>query len=126
MIMMAGFELPIKAMRQQIASAVDLIIQANRLQGGIRRVTHITEVVGMEQDTIVMQDIYRYVQEGIDETGRARGQFEATGVRPTFMDRAGSGRRAAAGQRVPAARDAAWTNDRRRSAAIATPAARTR
>ncbi len=54
MVMMSGFEMPIKAMRQQIASAVDLIIQANRLQGGPRRVTHITEVVGMEQDTVIM------------------------------------------------------------------------
>ncbi|MDA0657757.1 MAG: CpaF family protein [Planctomycetota bacterium] len=87
MIMMSGFDLPIKAMRQQIASAVDLIIQASRLQGGSRRVTHITEVVGMEQDTVVMQDIYRYEQEGLDETGRARGKFIATGVRPNFMDR---------------------------------------
>ena len=62
MITMAGFDLPLKAMRQQIASAVDLIIQANRLQGGPRKITHITEVLGMEQDTIVMQDIYHYVQ----------------------------------------------------------------
>ena len=60
-----------KAMRQQISSACHLMIQSCRLQGGIRRVTHITEVCGMEQDTIVLQDIYRYVQEGIDETGRA-------------------------------------------------------
>ena len=67
MIMMAGFELPIKAMRQQIARAVDLIIQANRLQGGPRKVTHITEVIGMEQDMIIMQDIFRYKQDGIDE-----------------------------------------------------------
>jgi pilus assembly protein CpaF len=85
MVMMSGFDLPIKAMRQQISSAVNILIQANRLQGGIRRVTSITEVVGMEQDTVVMQDIYKYVQEGIDETGRARGHFEATGIRPTFM-----------------------------------------
>jgi len=97
MITMAGFELPIKAMRQQIASAVDVIIQANRLQGGPRKVTHITEVVGMEQDTIIMQDIYRYVQEGIDESGRARGHFESTGIRPNFMDRLES-----AGVRLPA------------------------
>ncbi len=97
MIMMAGFELPIKAMRQQIASAVDLIIQANRMQGGPRRVTHITEVVGMEQDTVVMQDIYRYVQTGIDESGRARGHFVSTGIRPSFMDRLES-----AGVRLPA------------------------
>lgn len=87
MIMMSGFELPIKAMRQQIASAVDMIIQASRLQGGKRRVTHITEVVGMEQDTIVMQDIYNYVQDGIDENGAARGRFVANGIRPNFMDR---------------------------------------
>jgi pilus assembly protein CpaF len=97
MIMMAGFELPVKAMRQQIASAVQLIIQASRLQGGPRRVTHVTEVVGMEQDTVVMQDIYHYVQEGIDESGRARGRFEATGIRPAFMSRLES-----SGVRLPA------------------------
>ncbi|OHB77752.1 MAG: pilus assembly protein CpaF [Planctomycetes bacterium RBG_16_64_10] len=87
MIMMAGFELPIKAMRQQIASAVDLMVQANRLQGGPRKVTHVTEIVGMEQDTIVMQDIYRFHQEGINENGRAIGYFQSTGIRPTFMER---------------------------------------
>jgi pilus assembly protein CpaF len=96
MITMTGFELPLKAMRQQIASAVDLIIQANRLQGGPRKVTHITEIMGMEQDTIVMQDIYHYVQDGIDDNGRARGRFEATGIRPSFMDRLES-----AGVRLP-------------------------
>jgi pilus assembly protein CpaF len=94
---MAGFELPIKAMRQQIASAVDLIVQANRLQGGPRKVTHVTEVVGMEQDTIVMQDIYRYQQEGINENGRAIGCFQSSGIRPTFMDRL-----EASGVRLPA------------------------
>src|SRR5438477_7649075 len=87
MIMMAGMEFPIKAMRQQIASAVDLIIQANRLQGGPRKVTHITEVMNMEQDIIIMQDVFRYRQVGIDQNGRAHGQFEATGVRPTFVAR---------------------------------------
>src|SRR5207342_3448994 len=71
MIMMAGFEMPMRAIRTQIANAVDLIVQANRLQGGPRKVTHITEIVGMEQETIVMQDIYHYVKEGIDENGRA-------------------------------------------------------
>ena len=73
MIMMSGFEMPIKAMRQQISSAVHLIVQTNRLQGGPRRVTHVTEIVGMEEDTVVMQDIFRYMQEGVDEAGRARG-----------------------------------------------------
>ncbi len=97
MIMMTGVELPLKAMRQQIASSVDLIIQANRLQGGPRKVTSITEVVGMEQDTIVLQDIYKYVQLGVDENGRAFGRFEAMGIRPTFMSRL-----EAAGVRLPA------------------------
>src|SRR6187455_3483625 len=87
MIMMAGMELPIKAMRQQISSAVDLIIQANRLQGGPRKVTTITEVMNMEQDVIIMQDVFRYKQLGLDQNGRAYGQFEATGLRPTFMAR---------------------------------------
>ncbi len=97
MIMMAGYEMPIKAMRQQIASAVDLIVQANRLQGGPRKVTHITEVLGMEQDTIVMQDIFKYVQEGVDENGRCVGHFLSTGIRPSFMDRLESN-----GVRLPA------------------------
>jgi pilus assembly protein CpaF len=97
LVMMAGFELPIKAIRQQVAGAVDVIIQANRLQGGPRRVLNITEVQGMEQDTVVLQDIYRFVQDGIDENGRATGYFEATGVRPSFMPRL-----EAAGIRLPA------------------------
>ena len=87
MIMMAGFELPIKAMRTQISSAVDLIIQANRLQGGPRKVTRITEVCGMENDTIVMQDIFKYDKTGVDENGRATGKFICTGVRPKCMDK---------------------------------------
>ncbi|MFH1918555.1 MAG: CpaF family protein [Planctomycetota bacterium] len=96
MIMMAGFELPLKAMRAQIASAVDLIVQANRLQGGPRKITHISEVVGMEQDTIVMQEIYSFEQDGMDESGRAYGRFVAHGIRPTFMPRL-----EAAGVRLP-------------------------
>jgi len=87
MIMMSGFELPIKAMRQQVSSAVDLVIQVNRLQGGPRRVTSITEVMNMEQDVIIMQEIFRYKQLGIDQNGRAYGQFDATGVRPSFVNR---------------------------------------
>jgi pilus assembly protein CpaF len=87
MIMMSGLDLPIKAMRQQISSAVDLIIQANRLQGGPRKITNITEVMGMEGDVIIMQDIFRFKQQGIDQNGRAHGQFEASGVRPSFVPR---------------------------------------
>ena len=94
--MMAGFDLPLKAMRCQIASAVDLIVQSSRLQGGTRKVTYITEIVGMEQDTIVMQDIYRFEQDGMDENGRAYGRFISTGIRPTFMSRLES-----AGVRLP-------------------------
>ncbi len=97
LVMMAGFEMPVKAIRQQISGAVDVIVQASRLQGGPRRVTYITEILGMEQDTIVMQDIYRFVQEGIDENGKAFGYFECTGVRPSFMSRLES-----AGIRLPA------------------------
>src|SRR5438552_1118129 len=87
MVMMAGMELPMKAMRQQISSAVDLIVQANRLQGGPRKVTGIVEVMNMEQDVIIMQDIFKFKQLGLDQNGRAYGQFEATGVRPSFMAR---------------------------------------
>ncbi len=97
LVMMAGFELPVKAIRQQVSGAVDVLIQANRLQGGPRRVTAITEVVGMEQDTIIMQDIYRYKQAGINEEGKAYGHFECTGVRPSFMEKL-----EAAGVRLPA------------------------
>ncbi|MGI9470042.1 MAG: CpaF family protein [Rubripirellula sp.] len=97
LVMMSGFELPVKAIRQQVSGAVDVLIQANRLQGGPRRITAITEVVGMEQDTIVMQDIYKFVQQGVNEDGKAYGQFECTGVRPSFMDRLES-----AGVRLPA------------------------
>jgi len=87
LIMMGGFELPVKAMRQQISSALDLVIQANRLQGGPRKITSITEVMNMEQDIIIMQEVFRYKQVGIDQNGRAYGQFEATGVRPSFISR---------------------------------------
>jgi pilus assembly protein CpaF len=87
MIMMGGFELPVKAMRQQICSAIDLIIQANRLQGGPRKITSITEVMNMEQDVIIMQEVFRFRQLGIDQNSRAFGQFESTGVRPSFINR---------------------------------------
>ncbi|MGC1272836.1 MAG: CpaF family protein [Planctomycetaceae bacterium] len=87
MISMGGIELPIRALRHQFASAVNLIIQANRLQGGPRKVTHITEVVGMEGDTVIMQDIFLFHIDGVDENGKAFGHFEATGVRPSFMPR---------------------------------------
>ncbi|MGL4463573.1 MAG: CpaF family protein [Planctomycetia bacterium] len=87
LIAMGGVDLPIKALRHQIASAVDMIIQVNRLQGGPRKITSVSEVMNLEQETIIMQEIFRYKQLGIDQNGRAFGQFEATGVRPAFMPR---------------------------------------
>ncbi|MFO0919779.1 MAG: CpaF family protein [Planctomycetaceae bacterium] len=87
MISMGGFEIPMKALRQQFAAAADLIIQVQRLQGGPRKMTHVTEVVGMEQETVVMQDVFLFHQDGVDENGKAHGHFEATGVRPAFMSR---------------------------------------
>jgi pilus assembly protein CpaF len=96
MIMMAGYDLPLKAMRSQIASTIDMVVQVSRLQGGSRKVTCITEIVGMEQDTVVMQDVYRYDKVGVDESGRCYGKFVATGIRPMFMSRL-----EAAGVRLP-------------------------
>jgi pilus assembly protein CpaF len=87
MLLMAGFEIPLRALRRQIASAVQLIVQVDRLQGGPRRVTAVTEVVGMEGDTIVMQDIFLFQQRGIDQEGKAHGKFVTTGIRPTFWPR---------------------------------------
>jgi pilus assembly protein CpaF len=87
MILMAGFDMPLRAIRRHIASAVHLVIQAERLSGGDRRVTSMTELVGMEGDTIVSQDIFVFQQQGVDPDGKAVGRFCTTGVRPTFAQR---------------------------------------
>jgi len=87
MVMMAGFELPIKAIRQQFASAIHLIINVNRLSGGPRKLMSVAEVQGMEGDAVTMQEIFKFEQLGIDSTGKAYGQFIATGLRPGFLDR---------------------------------------
>ncbi len=87
MVMMSGFELPVRAIRQQFASAIDLIVQAQRLTGGPRKIVSVTEVSGMEGDVVTMQDIFAFEQLGIDGNGRAYGQIVATGIRPGFMDR---------------------------------------
>ncbi|MDW7670241.1 MAG: CpaF family protein, partial [Bacillota bacterium] len=86
MVLMAGMDLPIRAIREQIASAVDLIIHQSRLRDGSRRITHMTEVQGMEGDTITLQDIYRFKQSGIDERGKVVGEFVSTGIRPKFTE----------------------------------------
>ncbi len=87
LIMMAGLELPIKAMRAQISSAINLIVNQARLQGGARKVVNISEIQGMEGDIITMQDIFTYEQQGVDESSKAYGRFVASGLRPRFLDR---------------------------------------
>ena len=87
MIAMAGIEMPIKAMRSQIASAVHLIVQASRLQDGSRRMTSITEITGMEGDVISMQEVFRYQRVGMTPDNKIIGHFTATGVRSHFSER---------------------------------------
>jgi pilus assembly protein CpaF len=87
MVGMAGFDLPIWIIRRQIASAVHIIIQANRLSGGVRKITKISEITGMEGDVICMQDIFGFKQTGIDADRKAQGHFYATGIRPKCIER---------------------------------------
>lgn len=87
MVMMAGMELPVRAIREQMASAFDLIIQQSRFRDGSRKITHLTEVLGMEGDIITLQDIFIYENEGVDDFNRLKGRFLATGVRPKFLDK---------------------------------------
>jgi pilus assembly protein CpaF len=85
MVLMAGFDLPMRAIREQIAAAVDLIIHVSRLKDGTRRVTHVTEVEGMEGDIITLQDLFLFdFGMGVDEDGVYKGRLKATGIRPTF------------------------------------------
>ena len=87
MCLMAGMDLPIKAIREQVASAVDLIVQQERMKDGSRKVSYITEVVGMEGETIQLQDIFTFEQTGVDERGKIVGRLRPTGVRPRFVDK---------------------------------------
>jgi pilus assembly protein CpaF len=87
MVMMAGMELPVRAIREQIASAVDLIVQQSRLKDGSRRITHVTEIVGMEGDVITLQDIFLFKQYGKDERGKIAGEIAPTGIKPKFMEK---------------------------------------
>jgi len=84
MVLMSGMDLPLKVVRQQISSAVDLIIQQTRLKDGSRKVTAITEVIGMEGDTVVMTDIFKFEQTGVGLDGKIKGELKATGIRPLF------------------------------------------
>ncbi len=87
MVLMAGMDLPVRAVRTQVSSAIDLILQQSRIRDGTRKITHISEVQGMEGDIIILQDLFRYVQDYIDEKGKSVGHFEATGLQPAFMDK---------------------------------------
>ncbi|MEI6097354.1 MAG: CpaF family protein [Alphaproteobacteria bacterium] len=87
MVAMAGIEMPLKAVRSQIAAAVNLIVQASRLQDGSRRIVSITEITGMEGDVISMQELFRYERLGIEPNGKIIGRFNATGVRSHYSDR---------------------------------------
>jgi pilus assembly protein CpaF len=84
---MAGFSLPIKAMRQQICSAINIVVQAARLTDGTRRLMSVQEITGMEGEMINMQEIYTFKRTGVSADGKITGYFCATGVRPKFCER---------------------------------------
>ena len=86
MVLMAGMDLPVMAIREQVASAVDVIIQQNRFSDGSRRITSITEVTGMSGDTVQLSEIFRYQQKGFDADGKIIGEFKATGLVPKFYE----------------------------------------
>lgn len=87
MVLMSGMNLPVKAIRDQAASAIDLIIQQSRIMDGSRKITYITEVQGMEGDVIILQDIFRFDQRGIDSKGKVKGEFVSTGIMPKFVQK---------------------------------------
>jgi pilus assembly protein CpaF len=86
MVLMSGMDLPIRAIREQIASAIDVIVHQSRFSDGTRKITHVTEVTGMEGDIITMQDIFVFKQEGFDEGGRVRGRYVPSGFVPAFYE----------------------------------------
>jgi len=87
MVMMAGMELPLKAIRQQVTSAVDLVVQVSRLRDGSRVVTHVTEILGMEGDIIQLQDLFLFDQKGVDGNGKVVGNHHSTGITPKLLER---------------------------------------
>ncbi len=86
MVLMAGFELPSKAIREQVSAALNVVIQVARLSDGARKIVKVAEVTGMEGDVVVMQDIFLFEKQGLDPEGKVMGQFRATGIRPKFLD----------------------------------------
>lgn len=87
MVLMSGMEIPIKAIREQISSAINIVVQQSRLRDGTRKITNITEVVGMEGDTITLQDLFYFKSDGMDALGRIKGNFVSTGIHPGFEDK---------------------------------------
>ena len=87
MMLMSGLEMPLRATRAQIASAVHVIVQVSRLSDGSRRMTHIAEITGMEGEVVAMHDVFRFKRTGIDGDGTVLGQFEASGIRSHFAER---------------------------------------
>ena len=87
MVLMAGFEMPVRAIREQISSAIELILQQSRLKDGSRKITYITEVQHMEGDVITTQDLFRFEQTGMDADGKLTGHFVSTGMQPSFMEK---------------------------------------
>jgi pilus assembly protein CpaF len=87
MVLMAGFDLPVRAIREQVSNAINVVVQTARLRDGSRKVTAVSEIVGMEGDTVTMQDIIRYRQHGIDEQRNVVGEYEYTGVQPMALRR---------------------------------------
>ena len=87
LVLMAGIDFPIKVVREQIAGAIDLIVQQARLRDGSRKIVKISEVQGMEGDVVVLQDIFRYVEKGLDMSGKVVGEMQAVGIRPKFTPR---------------------------------------
>ena len=88
MVAMSGVKLPNEAVRAQISNALDLILQISRMRDGVRRITHVTEVIGMEGEIITTQDLFKYEFDGEDANGKLTGRYVSTGLRPHFMDRA--------------------------------------
>jgi pilus assembly protein CpaF len=86
MVLMAGLELPLRAIREQVSSAIELIVHMERLRDGTRKVVHVAEVQGMEGDTITMQDLFMFEQTGI-QNGRVVGTLKSTGLRPKFSEK---------------------------------------
>ena len=90
MVLMAGVDIPVRAIREQIAAAIDLVVHQARMRDGTRRITQVTEVVGMEGDVVTLQDLFAFdYRSGLDDQGRYRGTIQPTGLRPRFSERLG-------------------------------------